>query len=79
MAFSYTIRANDQMGKGFTAGTWSAASVTTGAITTGFNEIIAVALSNNVSNTCTWAKSGAKAISITCTSNDTGSFMIYGS
>ena len=77
MAFSYTIRANDQMGLGFTAGTWNAASVTSGVITTKYKEIIAVSLSNNIANTNTWNRTGGTVI-MTCTSGDTGSFMIYG-
>ena len=78
MAFSYTIRNNDYLGKGIVAGNWTATGVTAGAITTSFKEITAAFISNAIAGGETSNVSGG-TMSLTCTSGDSGTFLIYGS
>jgi hypothetical protein len=78
MAFDYTIRTSDFLGKGIVLGNWSATGVTTGTIKTGFSKAEHASISNVVANTNTVAYSGGN-VEITCTSGDSGTFLIYGS
>ena len=78
MAFSYTQRANDAMGRGIAIGNWTAASVTAGTIKTGFNKINHVELTSNVAVEQPIYTATGGDIAITVKSSDSGTYMAYG-
>jgi hypothetical protein len=77
MAFAYTQRVNDFMGRGIVMGNFTD-DAGGGTIYTGFNNIKHVDLTSNIKiRKPTYSKSGGN-ITIVCTSGDAGTYMIYG-
>ena len=78
MAFQYTERVRDFMGRGIVVGNYTFTSVTTGLIQTGFKQARHATFCSNISATpVTYANSSGN-VNVTGASGDAGTYEVYG-